>query len=115
MQRFLLQLLDEDAVILVRGNHEDLYEEMVTVDEGLPVRHHVSNGTYGTAQQLTGFDEACRRLGMGGGFYDRYLPKCVNAGIVAVAFECQKAKEVPAEAWDKPVDAVFTEDAVYRR
>ena len=64
---------------------------------------------------LTGFDEACRRLGMGGGFYDRYLPKCVNAGIVAVAFECQKAKEVPTEAWDKPVDAVFTEDAVYRR
>ena len=23
--------------------------------------------------------------------------------------------EVPAEAWDKPVDAVFTEDAVYRK
>lgn len=58
MQRFILQLMDEDAVILVRGNHEDLYEELVTVDEGLPVRHHVSNGTYGTALQLTGYDEA---------------------------------------------------------
>ena len=56
MQDFILRLMDQEAVILVRGNHEDLFEEMVTVDEGLPVRHHVSNGTYGTALQLTGFD-----------------------------------------------------------
>ncbi len=58
MQRFLLSLLEQDAVILVRGNHEDLFEELVTVDEGLPVRHHRSNGTYGTALRLTGFDPA---------------------------------------------------------
>ena len=56
MQRFILQLIEQDAVILIRGNHEDLYEEMVTIDEGLPARHHVSNGTYGTALQLTGYD-----------------------------------------------------------
>ena len=30
MQRFILSLLEQDAVILVRGNHEDLYEEMIT-------------------------------------------------------------------------------------
>lgn len=58
MQDFLLRLMDQEAVILVRGNHEDLFQEMVTVDEGLPVRHHVSNGTYGTALQLTGYDSA---------------------------------------------------------
>ena len=56
MQDFILQLLDEDAVILIRGNHEDLFTEMVTVEEGLPVRHHESNGTYETALQLTGFE-----------------------------------------------------------
>ena len=56
MQQFILQLMEKDAVILVRGNHEDLYEEMITIDEGLPVRHHKSNGTYGTALQLTGYD-----------------------------------------------------------
>ena len=43
-------------MILVRGNHEDLYEEMITIDKGLPYRHHRSNGTYNTALQLTGFD-----------------------------------------------------------
>ncbi len=56
MQQFILQLMERDDVILIRGNHEDLYEEMITIDEGLPVRHHRSNGTYSTALQLTGYD-----------------------------------------------------------
>ena len=56
LQTFLSELLDQDKVILVRGNHEDLFEELVTVDTGLPYRHHVGNGTYDTALQLTGFD-----------------------------------------------------------
>ncbi len=58
MQEFILQLMAQDAVVLIRGNHEDLYEEMITIHEGLPVRHHKSNGTYGTALQLTGYDPA---------------------------------------------------------
>ena len=58
MQRFLLELLEKDELILIRGNHEDLFVDLVTVDRGLPVRHHVSNGTYGTALQLTGFSAA---------------------------------------------------------
>ena len=62
MQEFILQLMEQDAVILVRGNHEDLFEEMVTIDEGLPVRHHVSNGTYGTALQLTGYDPTMAQI-----------------------------------------------------
>ena len=56
MQQFILQLMEKDDVILIRGNHEDLYEEMITIDKGLPYRHHRSNGTYDTALQLTGFD-----------------------------------------------------------
>ena len=56
MQEFILRLIEEEDVILVRGNHEDLFAEMITIDEGLPVRHHLSNGTYGTALQLTGYD-----------------------------------------------------------
>ena len=56
MQQFILQLMKQDDVILIRGNHEDLYEEMITIDEGLPAQHHKSNGTYSTALQLTGYD-----------------------------------------------------------
>lgn len=61
------------------------------------------------------FDEECRRLGMGGGFYDRYLPKCSNAKIIAVAFEVQKSDEIPTDEYDFPVDAVATEERLIRK
>lgn len=63
----------------------------------------------------TVFDRACTRMGMGAGFYDRYLPQCFNAKIAAVAFECQKADQVPVSPWDRPMDMVFTDQTVYRR
>ncbi len=59
------------------------------------------------------FDAGCRRLGMGGGYYDRYLPFCTKANIVAAAFETQRAERIPADAKDVPVDAVITEKCIY--
>lgn len=62
----------------------------------------------------TVFDERCGRMGMGGGFYDRYLPRCTNAPAACVAFEVQKAPRVPMAAWDRFTDLVLTEQAVYQ-
>ena len=62
----------------------------------------------------TVFDADCGRMGMGGGFYDRYLPRCGQARIASVAFEVQKVPRVPAAGWDRPTDLVFTEGAVYQ-
>ena len=56
IQQFVLEQMEQDGVILIRGNHEDLFVELITVDEGRPYSHHKSNGTYDTALQLTGFD-----------------------------------------------------------
>lgn len=61
----------------------------------------------------TVFDEKCGRMGMGAGFYDRYLEKCVNARVVSVAFEVQKADSIPMAPWDKPMEMTFTDAAVY--
>lgn len=61
----------------------------------------------------TSFDSACVRLGMGGGYYDRFLPGCKNAFVAAVAFEAQRADSIPAQPWDWPMDAIFTEKTVY--
>ncbi len=60
LQEFILKHREE--MILIRGNHEDLFRVLVTVDEGLPYRAHVNNGTYDTALQLTGFAPATARV-----------------------------------------------------
>ena len=59
------------------------------------------------------FDGKGNRLGMGGGYYDRFLPKCRNATVIAAAFEVQRTETVPVDVWDVPVDAVFTEMSEY--
>jgi len=56
LQDFILGLMEQERVILIRGNHEDLYIDFATVDDGAPLEHHVLNGTYSTALQLTKFD-----------------------------------------------------------
>ena len=61
----------------------------------------------------TVFDEYGGRMGMGAGYYDRYLTKCTKAYVTAVAFEVQKTEQVPMEEWDVRMDMVFTEKNVY--
>lgn len=61
---------------------------------------------------LTAFDAAGRRLGTGGGCYDRALdfhrPQRRPA-FVGYAYALQEAPALPAEPWDIPLDAVVTE------
>lgn len=60
------------------------------------------------------FDAAGRRIGMGGGFYDRFLGKS-PAVKVALAYDCQIFSQLPAEEYDKKVDIIFTESKIYTR
>ena len=59
------------------------------------------------------FDAYGGRLGMGKGYYDRFLPQCVNAHIAAAAFELQRVDSVLPEEWDVPMQTVFTEENCY--
>ena len=61
----------------------------------------------------TAFDAECNRLGMGGGYYDRFLPQCRNAAIFSVAFEVQRAESVPHDLLDRQMDGVITEEGTY--
>jgi 5-formyltetrahydrofolate cyclo-ligase len=56
------------------------------------------------------FDQAGRRLGYGGGYYDRLLPLLSKqAARIAGAFELQLVDLVPAAPHDIAVDAIVTE------
>ena len=61
----------------------------------------------------TAFDPDRHRMGMGGGFYDRFLPSCTRAHIFAAAFEVQKQDQIPCESWDQAMDTVFTDAGKY--
>ena len=68
---------------------------------------------------LVAFDPGGARLGMGAGFYDRtfafkrLLPGAGPA-LIGVAHELQCVMRLPADSWDIPLDAVVTEERVYR-
>lgn len=63
LQEFMLDLLKKDELVLVRGNHEDLMLDMLKnfdaykVDILWGVSHHVSNGTFDTALQISKMQE----------------------------------------------------------
>ena len=60
------------------------------------------------------FDLNKVRLGRGGGFYDRYLPRCPQAEHIAVAYDFQRIGLLPeVQPWDVPVDTAVTEKALY--
>ncbi len=56
------------------------------------------------------FDHRGGRIGYGGGFYDRLLPRLrPGTPVVAVAFDTQVVDDVPAGPGDVPVHAIVTE------
>jgi 5-formyltetrahydrofolate cyclo-ligase len=67
---------------------------------------------------LVGVDGGGRRLGMGGGFYDRALAfrrarkSWRGPRLVGFAFDCQKVDTVFADAWDVRLDCLATESGL---
>lgn len=63
---------------------------------------------------LLAFDRAGRRLGYGGGFYDRSLAGLPGAIAVGCAYAVQEVDEVPTGPYDFFLRAVATERGVIR-
>jgi len=60
---------------------------------------------------LVAFDADGRRLGMGGGFYDRTLQHWRReSGFypIGLAHDCQQVDAVPVEPWDIPLPEIIT-------
>ena len=60
------------------------------------------------------FDAQGRRLGRGGGFYDRFLAQSdLRAWTCGFAFQEQLVPEIPTDANDRPVDMLVTDCQIY--
>lgn len=108
----------------------------VTPKRGLPLHFRewrpgdaLAHGPMGTSQPgptapaltpawllvpLLAFDRAGRRLGYGGGYYDRTLASLPGATAIGVAYSTQEVDEVPAGPDDAPLTAIATERGVIR-
>ena len=69
-----------------------------------------------TLAPLVGFDEACYRLGYGGGYFDRTLavlsPRALAIGI---GFEVQRLETIYPQSFDVPMDLIVTEAGIRKR
>lgn len=63
------------------------------------------------------FDRDGRRIGFGGGYYDRALAEISrrnpHAIFIGVAFELQIVDDIEAQAWDIPMHRLVTERALW--
>lgn len=60
---------------------------------------------------LVGFDLHGNRLGMGGGFYDRYfeLNDLTQTSLAGIGYQFQQQNQLPAHSWDVKINHIFTE------
>ncbi len=78
-----------------------------------PVKGHVLNEVEVAIIPLVAFD-GLKRLGHGGGYYDKYLSahKCLKIGL---AFDCQCVEGLETEKFDIPLDVLVTEKRIIVR
>ena len=58
------------------------------------------------------FDRRGYRVGYGGGYYDRFLPKAPQAVRIGAVFACQIVPEVPIDRYDVQAERIVTEEGI---
>lgn len=61
---------------------------------------------------LLGFDNQGNRIGMGGGYYDRYLgslSRYKKPLLIGLAFNNQSVTSIKSDEFDIPIDGILTE------
>jgi 5-formyltetrahydrofolate cyclo-ligase len=105
-KRLLLPRVDGDDIVVVDGAGP-MERSRIGVEEptgpALPIEIVEFVIVPGLAFTLDGL-----RLGYGGGYYDRFLPKTEHTPNVGVCFTEQLLDTLPAEPWDIRVQQVVS-------
>jgi 5-formyltetrahydrofolate cyclo-ligase len=65
---------------------------------------------------LVGFDDACCRLGYGGGYFDRTLAALSPPPVaIGIGFEVQRLATIYPQSFDVPMDLIVTEAGIRER
>lgn len=60
------------------------------------------------------YDNKGNRLGMGAGYYDRFIPQALKAICMGAIWSSQIIEDVPVDLYDRPVHYLLTEDGIIR-
>jgi 5-formyltetrahydrofolate cyclo-ligase len=114
-------------IVSVRHNRMQFFELSGAVGAGAFGIAEPRGGRMRTARQmdlvfvpLVGFDPAGHRIGMGRGFYDRFLAHRGRMHhwrrplLVGIAYDAQCVPSLPTSGHDVPLDAVVTESTLLR-
>lgn len=91
----------------------DIEQELVPGEHGIPAPAESIPAVHPQDIDLivvpgVAFTPSGKRLGYGGGYYDRFLPLCTHARILALAFPGQIVPDLPTETHDLPIPQVIT-------
>ncbi len=111
-----LPCMEESRTLRFRVWHpgDPLRENRLGIEEPLMTAPEIMPDMF--LLPLVAFDEEGRRLGYGGGDYDRLLADKAyeRARRIGYAYEFQKADRLPSEPHDATLDYVVTEARLYR-
>jgi len=114
-KKILVPVVDENGGIFL--SHLRRWEELQSGAYGIlePAKEFLRRASVENADIIIVpgivFDERGNRIGYGGGYYDRLLSS-TNALKVALAYEFQVLREIPAEEHDVRMDIIVTEERV---
>jgi 5-formyltetrahydrofolate cyclo-ligase len=105
----------DPAVKFVRSRYAPI-QEPAGERQGLEVMRTVA----GIFLPATAVDMSGNRIGQGGGYYDKFLAKAESNGVqvprTAVIYDAEllPPSSIPAEGFDRPVDAALTPSGLIR-
>ena len=91
---------------------DTLTDNRFGIAEPLPTAPQIEPSTVDIVlAPLVAFDVHGTRLGLGGGYYDRFLSQLrPSARVIGMAFACQQAQTaLPQDTWDRSLSAIVTE------
>ena len=97
----------DDMRFIYINDFEDLDEGYAGIFEPVHDEPVADDPTALVLMPGVAFTEDGKRIGYGGGFYDRFLEKEPNHPTVALCYDFQVVEELPTEEFDIPVDLVI--------